>query len=102
MRSQVMRKYDENPMSLDDLQLVGQPLDDLSGSWSPQRSLAPSKVRCSQVGGVVGEALGQREVGQLRLAELDLDVAALGDPQRVVARLGHLAEQVAHLGADFR
>ncbi|CAB4835646.1 unannotated protein [freshwater metagenome] len=52
---------------------------------------------------VVGLALlrrelsGQRELGQLRLAELDLDVAPLGDPQRVVARLGNLGEHVAHL-----
>jgi hypothetical protein len=39
-----------------------------------------------EVAGVVVEPLGQREVGQQRLAELDLHVAALGDPQRVVAR----------------
>ena len=39
----------------------------------------------------------QREVGQQRLAELDLHVAALGDPQRVVARDLDLAEQLAHL-----
>ena len=50
-----------------------------------------------EVAGVVGEAVGHREVGQLRLAELDLDVGPLGDPQRVVARLGEVAEQVAHL-----
>ena len=55
-----------------------------------------------EVRGVVGEALGDREVGQLRLAELDLDVGALGDPQRVVARLGHLGEELAHLGRGLQ
>ena len=35
---------------------------------------------------------------QDRLAELDLDVGALSDEQRVVARVGQLAEDVAHLG----
>ena len=43
-------------------------------------------------------AFRHRERGQDRLAELDLDVGALGDQQRVVARLGHLGEQRAHLG----
>ncbi len=42
-------------------------------------------------------ALGHREAGQDRVAELELDVRALGDPQRAVARLGHLVEQAAHL-----
>ena len=40
---------------------------------------------------------GSGKVGQLDLAELDVDVGPLGDPQRVVARLGMVAEQVAHL-----
>jgi hypothetical protein len=48
MRSQVMRKYEANPMSLDDLQLVGQALDHGVGQRSPQRRLAPSKVRWSR------------------------------------------------------
>ena len=39
-------------------------------------------------------ALGHRERRQHRLAELDLDVGALRDQQRVVARVGQLAEQV--------
>ena len=43
-------------------------------------------------------AFGDRERRQDRLAELDLDVGALRDQQRVVARVGELAEQVAHLG----
>ena len=43
-------------------------------------------------------AFGNGERGQDRLAELDLDVGPLRDEQRVVARLGKLAEHVAHLG----
>ena len=43
--------------------------------------------------GVLVVTLGHRERRQDRLAELDLDVGALGDQQRVVARLGQLAEQ---------
>ena len=48
--------------------------------------------------GVLVVAFGHRERRQDRLAELDLDVGPLGDQQRVVARVGQLAEQVAHLG----
>ena len=93
-----MRKYDAEPHVVDDLELVAEPLDDRRrAASSPQRCSAPSQREVREVGGVVGEALGEREVGQLRLAELDLDVGPLGDPQRVVARLGELAEQVAHL-----
>ena len=52
-----------------------------------------------EVGRVLGEAVGQREPGQERLAELDLDVAAFGDEERVVtgARVVGLGEQAAHL-----
>ncbi len=51
-----------------------------------------------EVSGVVGEALGDGEVGQEGLAELDVDIGTFGDPERVVARLGQVAEQVSHLG----
>ena len=47
------------------------------------------------------EAFGQRELGKLWFAELDLDITALGDPQRVVARFGNLAEQSAHLASGL-
>ena len=50
-----------------------------------------------QVVGVGVEAGRDGEVGQLRLAELDLDVGPLGDQQRAVARFGQFAEQAAHL-----
>ena len=39
-------------------------------------------------------ALGHRERRQDGLPELDLDVGALGDQQRVVARVGDLGEQM--------
>ena len=81
----------------DDLQLVGQPLDDVVGHRLAPPLARPLEGEVVEVLGVVGEALGQREVGQLGLAELDLHVGPLGDPERVVAGLGHLAEQVPHL-----
>ena len=45
----------------------------------------------------VAKPAGSGKVGQLRLAELDGDVGALRDPERVVAGLGQLVEQVPHL-----
>ena len=52
----------------------------------------------TEVGVLRVEPCRQREVRQLGLAELDLDLGALGDPERVVARLRNLVEQQAHLG----
>jgi hypothetical protein len=42
-------------------------------------------------------ALRHRERRQHRVVEVDLDLAALRDEQRVVARRRRFAEQVAHL-----
>ena len=79
-------------------ELVGQPLDDRRrAARRPTARVGALPREVVEVAGVVGEPLRHREVGQLRLAELDGDVGALGDPQRVVARLGKVAEQVAHL-----
>ena len=56
---------------------------------------------------VVGLAIGRlelerkRELGQLRFAELDVDLASLGDPQRGVARFGDFAEESTHLERRF-
>ena len=50
-----------------------------------------------QVLGIAVVALGQGELGQFRLGKLDLEIATLGHPQRVVAGHLHLSEQVAHL-----
>ena len=85
------------PHVRDDLQLVGQALGGLRRQRPAPPPLGPLEGQVAQVVGVDGEALGQRELGELGLAELDGDVGPLGDPQRVVAGRRHLAEQVAHL-----
>jgi hypothetical protein len=87
---------------VDDLELVIEPVDgDLRQLVAPAL-LGALEGEVAQVVGVAGEALGQGEVGELRLAEGDLDVGALGDPQRVVARLGHLGKQRPHLGGGLQ
>ena len=90
-----MRKYELKPMSSMTLSSYARRSTAASGNCPALAGALEGQV--PQVLAVGGEALGQREVGQLRLAEVDLDVAALGDPRRVVTRLG-LAEQRAHLG----
>ena len=91
----------------DDAELVVEALDDLGRAAGRPSAPRPPAGQVAEVpaGGLVvvaavgrGEGLGQGEGGQLRLAELDLDVGPLGDPERVVARLGHLGEQGPHLG----
>ena len=52
--------------------------------------------------GADDELVGHRELRQRRLAELDLDVGALGDEERVVARLGQVAEERPHLGGGLQ
>ena len=47
--------------------------------------------------GVRGEAGGNGEIRHLQLARLQAHVAALGHPQRVEHRLGHLAPDLPHL-----
>jgi hypothetical protein len=44
----------------------------------------------------------EEQRGEQDLAELDLHVRPLGDPQRLVARLGDLLEQVPHLGGGHQ
>ena len=68
-----------------------------AGSSAPQRGAGALEREVAEVLVEPGEAVRNREVGQRRLAELDRDVGTLGDPQRVVARLGMVAEEVAHL-----
>src|SRR3546814_5598383 len=85
------------PHRLDDLQPVGDALHDRVGHLRAPPLLGALEGEVPQVVAVVLEALRQREVGQLRLAELDGDVGTLGDPEGVVARLGQLVEEVAHL-----
>ncbi len=87
------------PHVLDDLELVGQPLDRRRRQLVAPALPGALPREVVEVVATVGEALGQRKVGELRLAELDRHIGPLGDPEGVVARLGHLAEQVAHLGS---
>ena len=71
------------------------------GGDCPYRSFAPVEGELAQVG-PLGVTLGHREARQHRLAELELDVRPLGDPQRAVARLGHLGEHRPHLGRGLQ
>ena len=87
------------PHVLDGEQLVRDPFDDGVGQRVAPALLGTLPGEVLEIGGVVGELGGPlREVGQLGFAEFDGDVGAFGDPQRVVAGFGHVAEQVAHLG----
>ncbi|CAB4582032.1 unannotated protein [freshwater metagenome] len=81
----------------DDLGLVGETLDDGGIERVAPTAPGPLAGEVLEVGGVVVESLGHGEVGKLGFAELDRDVGPLGDPERVVTRLGHLTEDVAHL-----
>jgi len=49
-----------------------------------------------------GEPGRHLEPGQLGLAELDLDVGPLGDPEGVVTCFGQLPEQLPHLGGRLQ
>ena len=91
-RSHTTRKYAEKP------------IDSMTPSSYSMRSrtcgasVCAVALRRALVGELaqvadLGVALGHREARQDRLAELDLDVRPLRDPQRVVARLGHLGEE---------
>ncbi len=88
----------------DDAELVVEPFDHLVGERRPVALPRPFHRQVAQVGGrallvgVAREPVRDRELREAGLAELDLDVGPLGDEQRVVARVGHVPEQVAHLG----
>ncbi len=83
--------------AVDDAQLVVDPLHDVARHRGPVAAAGALEGEGAQVF-AVGDARRQVEVGQLGLAELDLDVDPLGDGQGVVAGLGGLGEQRAHLG----
>ncbi len=87
---------------LDHLQLVGKAIPDLTGQVlaPPLAGALPREM--VEVGGIVGKAGRNGEVGQFGFAELDRDVGAFGDPEGVVARLGQVAEQVAHFGSGLQ
>ena len=92
----------------DDVELVVEALHDLGRDGHPVALLRPLDAEVAEVGGgpdlvgVAGELVGHGELGQARLAEVDLDVGPLGDQQRVVARLGQLGEEVPHLGGRLQ
>ena len=57
----------------------------------------PLEGQMLEVGVGVLEGLGNREVGQPGITKLDFHSAPLSDPQRVVAGVGQVPEQLAHL-----
>ena len=88
----------------DDAELVVEPVMTSAGTGVAVALLGPLDAQVAEVGGgpllvgVAGELVGHRELGQAGPAEVDLDDGPLGDEQGVVARLGELGEEVAHLG----
>ena len=96
-RSQVMRKYDAKPMSLMTLSSYAIRSTADAGQIVAPAIAGTGPGEVLEVLAVRREALRDVEVGQQRLAERDVELGPLGDPQRVVARLRHLAEQVPHL-----
>ena len=81
----------------DHLQLIRQPVGDFLGQFRSPTRLGPFECEVCEIVAIGGETLRQREIRQDVLAELDLHVCTLCDPQGVVACFGHLAEQVPHL-----
>ena len=81
----------------DDLELVAEAVGHLGRERLAPALRRPLEGQVAQVLLRGGHPRRQRELRQLGLAELDRDVGPLGDPQRVVAGRGHLAEEVAHL-----
>ena len=89
------------PHVVDNAEFVVETFDDLVAEVGPPTFVGAFVREVAEVLGVGREAFGQRKLGKLRFAELDLDIAAFGDPQRVVARFGDLAEESAHLAGGL-
>ena len=85
------------PHVVDNAELIVEPFGDLRPEFMTPTLLCAFVGEVTEVLGVGGEAFGERELGQLRVAKLDLDVASLSDPERVVARLRYLCEESPHL-----
>ena len=85
------------PHRLDDVELELDALDDMRCRRRPVTLLGALHRELAQVR-VLVVPFGHRERRQDRLTEIDLDVGALRDEQRVVARVGNFGEQGAHLG----
>ena len=84
------------PHGLDDAELELDAFEHFGPGRDAVARLGAFDGELSEVG-VFVVTLRRRERGQHRVAELDLDVGALGDEQCVVARLLVVREQVAHL-----
>ncbi len=96
------------PHAGDDTELVVEALGHRCGQRRAVAGLGPCQGEVPQVGigpllvGVPRELRRHRELGQGVHAELDLDIGALGDEERVVAGFGELGEQGAHLRARLQ
>ena len=91
----------------DDAELVLESRATSSLRCSPYRSCAPRSSGRAATGwrplcASRPELLGDRELGQRVVVELDRDVGALGDPQGVVTGLGDVTKEVAHLGGGLQ
>ncbi len=92
----------------DDTQLVVEALRHLGGQRGAIALPGAVVGEVAEIGqspflvGLAAEPVRNRELGQARLPELDLHVGPLRDQQRVVARLGDVAEEVAHLGGRLQ
>ena len=69
----------------------------VSGALSPQRSRTPSHVTWARYWVSLSKPSGSGKLGSWGAPNSISTLGPLGDPQRVVARLGQLPEQVAHL-----
>ena len=85
----------------DDAELVLEALGHLGRQHRAVPVAGTLEREVAEVLGVGREAGRQRELGQLRLAELDLDIRPLGDPERVVARDFPVREERPHLGRSL-
>ena len=92
-----MRKYELKPMSAMTSSSYWMRCLVDSGTSSPQRSRTPSHVRWARYSVSSAKPSGSGKLGSCGAPNSISTLGPLGDPQRVVARLGHLPEQVAHL-----
>ena len=82
----------------DDAELVVETADDLGREGLAVTATGTVEGEMAQVLVLGGEGSRYFEARELGLAELDVDLGPFRHPQRVVARLGDVAKEVAHLG----
>ena len=83
--------------ALDHVELVLDALEHVQRGALAVTRLGPFEHELAEIA-VLVVTLRHGERRQHRVVELDIDVGALGDPERVVARFGELGEQRPHLG----